>query len=268
MSAAMRRTTLPGGLEAFYLNLDETRFVYDEIFTDRTYLRHGIALADGACVVDVGANIGLFALYVHRHVRAARIVAFEPVPEVYEVLKANVELHQIDAQLYPCALGAAPGEATFTFYPHNSVMSGMHADDAGDRATTRAFLGNKNPTLFEDARAQPAIGRYVDTMFDRLFKARTFQCPVRTLSDVLAEARVERIDLLKIDVEKAEAEVIAGIAGRDWPRIRQVVVEVHDSDGRLAALRAKLSDLGYTTEVEQDPVLASTEIWTLYAKRP
>ena len=263
----MKRTTLPGGFDAFYLNLDETRFVYDEIFTDRTYLRHGIALGDGACVVDVGANIGLFALYVHRHVHRARIVAFEPVPEVFEVLKANVELHQIDARLYPCALGAGPGEATFTFYPHNSVMSGLQADDDGDRATTRAFLGNKNPTLFDDARAQPAIGRYVDTMVDRLFKSTTFACPVRTLSDVLAEAAIDRVDLLKIDVEKAEHEVIAGIADHDWPKIRQVVVEVHDTAGRLAELRARLAGLGYATEAEQDPVLAGTSIWNLYARR-
>lgn len=264
----MKRTTLSDGLELFYLSIEETRFVHDEIFTDRTYFRHGVTLAPNACVVDVGANIGMFALYVHRHFPGTRIIAFEPVPEVFEVLSANVELHQVDAKLHACALGGATGEATFTFYPNNSVMSGMYADDTDDRATTRTFLGNKNPTLFEDAAATPAIGRHVDAMFTRLFKARTFQCPVRTLSDVLAEAQVDRVDLLKIDVEKAELEVIRGIADSDWARIRQVVIEVHDRDGRLAALQAKLTGLGYQVAVEQDSVLDATEIWTLYAVRP
>ncbi len=263
----MRRSTLADGLELFHLNLDETRFLHDEIFTDRTYFRHGITLADGACVVDVGANIGLFALYVHRHWKATRILAFEPVPEVFEVLAANAALHQLDAQLFSCALGEAPGEARFTFYPNNSVMSGMHADRTDDRATTRTFLGNKNPQLFEDAQANPAIGRHVDAMFTRLFQSRTFTCPVRTLSEVLAEAHVERIDLLKIDVEKSEHEVMRGIADHDWPRIHQLVVEVHDDHGRLDELRSNLVARGYRVEVEQDPVLAATAIWTLYAIR-
>jgi len=264
----MKRTTLSDGLELFYLSIEETRFVHDEIFTDRTYFRHGVALSPGACVVDVGANIGMFALYIHRQFPGSRIVAFEPVPEVFEVLSANVALHGIDARLYRCALGAAPGEATFTFYPNNSVMSGMYADDAGDRATTRTFLGNKNPTLFEDAATTPAIGRHVDAMFTRLFKAQTFQCQVRTLSDVLAEVQVARIDLLKIDVEKAELEVIRGITDSDWARVRQVVIEVHDRDGRLAALQAQLTGLGFQVAVEQDTVLDATEIWTLYGVRP
>jgi FkbM family methyltransferase len=263
----MRRSTLSDGLEIFHLNLEETRFVHDEIFTDRTYLRHGITLSDGACVVDVGANIGLFAVFVHRNYKNARIIAVEPVPEVFDVLSANADLHQLDARLFRCALGAAQGEATFTFYPHNSVMSGMHADDDHDRATTRTFLRNKNPALFEGAAANPATGRYVDAMFSRLFQSRTFTVPVRTLSSILAETGATRVDLLKIDVEKAEHEVIAGIAPTDWPNIRQLVVEVHDTEGRLAALRSQLADLGYSVEVEQDPVLASTDIWTLYALR-
>lgn len=262
----MRRSTLADGLELFYLNLDETRFVHDEIFVDRTYLRHGITLADGACVVDVGANIGLFALFVHRNVRNTRILAVEPIPEVFEVLAANAELHQLDARLFRCALGAAPGEATFTFYPHNSVMSGLHAAD-DDRATTRTFLRNKSPALFAGTEANPATSRYVDAMFSRLFQSRTFTTPVRTLSDVLAEAQLTRVDLLKIDVEKSELDVISGISDADWPAIRQLVVEVHDTDSRLSALRGRLADLGYTVAVEQDPVLASTDIWTLYARR-
>src|SRR5262249_48881719 len=174
----MRRSTFADGLELFYLNLEETRFVHDEIFVDRTYLRHGITLSDGACVVDVGANIGLFAVYVHRHWKQTRIIAVEPVPEVFDVLSANAALHQLDARLFSCALGAAPGEATFTFYPNTPVMSGMHADHDSDRATTRTFSRNKTPTLFADAEATPAMGRHVDAMFSRLFQSRTFTTPV------------------------------------------------------------------------------------------
>ena len=41
------------------------------------------------------------------------------------------------------------------------------------------------------------------------------------------------MDLLKIDVERAEKEVLQGILPSDWPKIRQVAMEVHDVDGGL-----------------------------------
>src|SRR5262249_60403938 len=59
------------------------------------------------------------------------------------------------------------------------------------------------------------------------------ECPMRTVSEIIREQQVPHIDLLKVDVEKAELDVLEGIEATDWPRIRQVVVEVHDLDGRL-----------------------------------
>ena len=56
------RYVLPNGLEIVHLNRYETDYLYQEIFEDQCYLRHGIRLRDGATVVDIGANIGLFSL--------------------------------------------------------------------------------------------------------------------------------------------------------------------------------------------------------------
>jgi FkbM family methyltransferase len=264
----MKTATLPDGLELHYLNLEEMKFLYEEIFVAKTYLKHGVTLRDGACVIDVGANIGLFALYVHRTFKNTKILAFEPVPEVFEILLANAAHHVIDAQLFPCALGAAAGQATFTFYVNNSVMSGMHADGSADRATSEAFFDAKNPAVAAEAKANPAVGRHVDGMFNRMLKAREFTVPVRPLADVIAEAKLTTIDLLKIDVEKAELDVIRGVGDANWQRIRQVVVEVHNTEGRLDALRSLFGVLGYQVVVEQDPMLARTNIWTLYGVRP
>jgi acyl carrier protein len=69
-------------------------------------------------------------------------------------------------------------------------------------------------------------------------------------------------------VEKAEEAVLAGIDAADWAKIRQVVVEVHDIDGRLAQVRARLEALGFVVAVEQDAWLAETAIVCLYARRP
>lgn len=53
-----------------------------------------------------------------------------------------------------------------------------------------------------------------------------------------------------MDVEGDELNVLLGI-GSMWPAIRQLIVEVHDIDGRLTAVRDVLLDKGYGVTVEQ-----------------
>ncbi|MCF3996170.1 AMP-binding protein, partial [Pseudomonas aeruginosa] len=50
---------LPSGHRVAGLNLNETEYVYQEIFVDEVYSRDGIVLPPDAVVLDVGANIGL-----------------------------------------------------------------------------------------------------------------------------------------------------------------------------------------------------------------
>jgi len=89
--------------------------------------------------------------------------------------------------------------------------------------------------------------------------------PVTTLSAVIGERTV---DLLKLDVEKAEEEALAGIDDATWPRIRQIAVEVHDLDGRLRRTLDLLADKGFSTAHDQDPRLVDTPCHTVYGRRP
>ena len=59
-----------------------------------------------------------------------------------------------------------------------------------------------------------------------LKNAVTQPCKVRTVTNIVAELDLSRIDLLKIDVEGAEMDALHGIAESDWRRIRQLVMEV------------------------------------------
>lgn len=77
------------------------------------------------------------------------------------------------------------------------------------------------------------------------------------------------MDLLKIDVERAELAVLHGISDSDWPRIRQIVLEVHDIDGRLAEVKRLLSEsAGFQVlAVEQDINLRGSTLYNIYAAR-
>ena len=68
-----------------HLGADEADFLYEEIFVRNSYFQHGIALQDEALVVDVGAHIGLFALFCRRGRPSVEVLAIEPMPTTVEV---------------------------------------------------------------------------------------------------------------------------------------------------------------------------------------
>ncbi len=248
---------LPNGLKVAHLNKNETEVIYKEIFEDFTYLRHGITLHDGDTVFDVGANIGLFSLFVHHVCRDAKVFAFEPIPSTVKQLKANVSLYDLNVKVFDCGLSNEAGSATFSFYPRMSAMSGRYTDELEDSEITRAFMSN------QDAR----LNAYADELLEGRFQKETYECQLRTISNVIREQGIECIDLLKIDAEKSELDVVHGIAEGDWEKIKQVVVEVQDCEGRLEKIEQLLKKNGFQVVVEQDAILRNTRLYNVYATR-
>jgi amino acid adenylation domain-containing protein/FkbM family methyltransferase len=249
---------LPNNLQVAHLNRNETEVLYKEIFEDESYLRHGIKLSDESCVFDVGANIGMFSLFVQQRWPHAQVHAFEPIPTTYKVLETNIQLHGLNVRPYNCGLSERSGTATFTFYPQMSAMSGMYTDAQEDESLTRAYMANQDAQL----------GAVADELLQGRFASENFVCPLKTISEVIHENNIERIDLLKVDVEKSELNVLSGIADEDWPRIRQLVIEVHDENGRLREITDLLQRHGFNVICEQDSLLAHTSLYNLYAVHP
>jgi FkbM family methyltransferase len=249
---------LPNGLEIAHNNKNETDLLYRELFAEGTYLRHGISLMDGDCVFDVGANVGLFTLFVHEFCHNAQTFSFEPIPQTFAALRTNVNLYGLNAQVYECGLSNQSGEATFTFYPHVSASSGMYADVHEDEQVTRAFMTNQDERL----------AAYADELLEGRFESQTFSCRLKTLSEIIRENNVERIDLLKLDVEKSELDVLLGIEEDDWARIGQMVMEVHDIEGRLATITGLLQKHGFNYVLDQDAAFVNTGLYHIYALHP
>jgi acyl carrier protein len=108
---------------------------------------------------------------------------------------------------------------------------------------------------------------FAEDFLEERFRSETFQCRLRPLSSVIDEENVAEIDLLKIDVQKAEWEVLAGIREDHWPLIGQIVMEVHDLDGRLEQVVKLLGDRGFRVAVEQDDLLEGSVLYNLFAIR-
>ncbi len=93
------------------------------------------------------------------------------------------------------------------------------------------------------------------------------ECRTVTLSTLIDRAGISHIDLLKIDVEKSELDVLAGIEDADWARIGHLVLEVHDIDDRVAVVFDVLRRRGFRAEPTQDDRLVGTDIHLIFASR-
>lgn len=93
------------------------------------------------------------------------------------------------------------------------------------------------------------------------------ECPLTSVSSLMREQGLARVDLLKVDVERAELEVLQGVAPADWPRVRQVVAEVHGRN--LEAVLGLLRWPGGFERlvVEQTEDLAGTSLHNVFCWR-
>ncbi|AGL16476.1 FkbM family methyltransferase [Actinoplanes sp. N902-109] len=257
MSAAPQTLRLPNGRTVAHVNAGEAQFLYQEIFAERCYLQRGVELRDGDVVFDVGANIGMFSLFAHLERPGVTVHAFEPAPVPFAALQANAERHGISGRFEQCAVGDVAGTSTMTFYSDTTMMSGFHPDPEARNQLLRRLAINGG---YSAEAADLMLAELPDT-------SQVIDTPVVRLSDVIAERGITTIGLLKIDVEKSERQVLAGIDEADWPRIRQVVTEVHDVGGALDEVLTLLRKHGLTVLTEQEPLFADTDIYQVSARR-
>jgi FkbM family methyltransferase len=174
---------------------------------------------DSKIVVDVGANIGLFGLRCLTQCRqhdnvALCYVAIEPLNDMCSLLTNNFLNNQ--------------GE--------RDQLRVVRAAISSQRAASASFYHFANvpgeSTLFkEEAIAQQSlIAAQRRLAIDAPLE---IACRVETLSSIVDEQRLERIDFLKLDVEGSELLALSGIVDAHWPLIGAVAAEVHDVDDRL-----------------------------------
>jgi FkbM family methyltransferase len=232
--------------------------IWPGLWEDSPYDDGLASLRAGDVIVDVGAHLGLTALYFSDRVPGVRVIAFEPTPDTYACLADNVERLMPNVSAVNLALGAAPGTAELTYYPNHTMMATTVVDDADDEHNMSAVLAN----FGVNAEAQ--------VQFWRDFRAgmRLYAVRVTTLGDVIDEHGIDEIGLLKIDVERGELAVLRGLRPDQWSRVRQAVVEVHNIGDNLSAVLELLREHGYDTKVFQEPVFAGGSVHIVYASKP
>jgi 31-O-methyltransferase len=289
--------TLPNGLTVEAPNRGEAAFLYEEIFHSEAYLRHGIDVSDGATVLDVGANIGLFSAALAQRRRNLKLHLFEPVPSTFAILERNAQrlLGSAEVALHRIALAARSGRATLELNPRWSLDAGIDTQSFAREARRRAGLDAWMRAFVHDAARAGGISPRVARRLDQLLQSpllgglllggawllervvtqvqrrrvQRVECAVTSVSETMRDSGIKAVDLVKIDVEGAEWEVLQGVDDADWPRLRQLVIEVHNVGGRVERVRKLLESNGFVVTVEQDDwaLLRLMDVHMVYAGR-
>ena len=236
--------SLPNGLEVFSHQPGEKEYLYKEVWETREYVQHGVSLAPGDVVFDVGANIGMFSMFAaHECGGDITVHAFEPIPAIHALMSKNLERHVRGkggrGVAHCMGLSDSPGTASFNFHSNFSLHS-TGKDDFEDRRKER--LEHDVPAMLEGLYEKGEMPGWLSSAcVPRCVLHGLGRCAVKvltrfervdvklsTLSSVMREYGVDRIDLLKVDVEGFEEQVLGGIERRDWVKIRQVALEVED----------------------------------------
>lgn len=254
------------------MNMAETRFLHDEIFVDEVYLRGGIVLREDAVVFDVGANIGMFSLFIEARCPSAKVYAFEPVPVVYSKLQKNIGERGLATRAFNYGLSDREQEVSFYYYPDISIMSCRHDYTNWDNEVEliKRYVAN------ERRNGPPGRAEHlteVEGLVAKDFEFVECQCLLRPMSAVIDETGVRTIDLIKIDAQRAEYDVLQGIEDRHWPLIQQISMEVHDeagspTEGRVEQVTRRLAEQGFRVSVEVEEMLRDTGRYAVYAIRP
>src|SRR5215470_2020166 len=145
--------------------------VVTPVFHKSVYTPPGLELRPGDAVVDVGANIGAFAVYAGQRT-GGRLLAVEPHPDNAEFLRRNLRANGIaQAEVAQCAVADEPG-------------------------TLPLFLGRSGTTHRIVGGPREGEGE------------ATIDVRVVPLPQLLAEHGFERIDFLKLDCEGAEGLIL------------------------------------------------------------
>jgi len=270
-----RAVALPGsGLMVTCFNPTEARYLYE--YDIPAYFRHGIEVHPGDVVFDVGANIGLFSLSVLERCKGdATVYAFEAVPPIRRLLQHNVDrLAAGRVSVLPYGLSDESARLPFHHFPRLPGWSSAHLislDQVRARCRRTLLADIDSGRLWPWLRRLPASVRaaVVEAAVRWLIQSEQMRCEVRPLSDAIRDTGVERIDLLKIDVEGGELDVLVGVDPADWQKIRQVVVELDHFAEHAADVVELMKVWGFSRIELEQPSEAhrSSNAGLLYASR-
>ena len=123
--------------------------------------------------VDIGANLGKYAIIQGKKLKAGKVIAIEPEPRTFDIIKKNIELNNLK-NVIPLKIAISDAKGTVDFW--------LGAEGDG---TAHSLIEIKN-------------------------RSQKISVETDTLDNVLKKLKIKKVDLIKVDVEGAEPKVFTG----------------------------------------------------------
>ena len=173
--------------------------IYKNIFDNKNDLR----------ILDIGGNIGLFALFIYP--KASKIISVEPTPYHIEIYKDIID-----------KLG----------YDKISIVEGAAAKEKGKM---EFFINVTNPTM-------NSLNFVNEMGYDKKIEVDTY-----SMIDLIEMAGFDEVDFIKLDIEGGEERVLySNDFKKAAKKIKSIYVEVHQGLGsNLNNVLYRLDEVGF-----------------------
>jgi FkbM family methyltransferase len=206
-------------------------WVIKETCLDKDYETNGVPIQDGWTVVDIGAGLGDFTVYVAKTRPKSRVIGIEPFGESFELLKRNAARNNVsNIVMLQAAVASAPGELV------------LAQTGAAVQHTTTGSAKQGASDL-------------------------THRVQALTLAQIFDAQNVASCDFLKMDCEGGEFDILLNSAPAIFARIRRIAIEYHNgfTAHTHEDLKRHLALHGYSVRTVPNPVHAY--LGFLYAER-
>jgi FkbM family methyltransferase len=173
-------------------NQGSDAFILGEVF-DHRYYDFSLPYSPKS-IMDLGANIGLTSLFLHRKFPNAEIACIEPIPANLELLQKNLELNEVKANIFPAAIAIEDG----------SIQMEIGTLDYGHKIAGIAY--------------------------GRALTGCTIEVEAISVPTLLKKLNWERINLLKVDIEGYEGILLR--ENCEWLNfVDAMCIECHEGYG-------------------------------------
>ena len=191
--------------------------VAQHILSEEEYNADGYEIGDSDTVIDVGGQIGCFAVYAALRATKGKVFTFEPMSENYQLLTHNVNLNHL-----------------------GNVVTSRSAVVGGQERTVRLFVTDFTGGHSVKPEYADSLDEYEDV-------------PGMSLEAIFKKNSMQKCDFLKLDCEGAEFDILLNTPDSVLNRVERIAMEWHASsmDSKLAEsqqLVKRLIDLGFTID--------------------
>jgi FkbM family methyltransferase len=195
------------------------------VFLHDEYDLRGLIPGYPKTILDLGANVGMAAAYLHAHFPEAGFICVEPDQRNLPLLHKTIAANRIQAQVVPAAISAEPGRLRLR---------------VGDNPTCSAL---------ETSPMHQLDG--------------SVEVTVTTVPRLMAQHGWESIDLIKIDIEGAEVDLLS--RNNHWlSKVGAIILEIHPNT-TSQEIGSFLSPFGFTLAPLNrgiEPVFIGQRCWS------